>query len=56
MLEEEIYNREVACKALKEMKNLEKKTKLHKYRINDNTVVFCKNEDDITLYKQKYNK
>ena len=45
--------RECAKKMLEEYKKVEKKTKLHSIRLNKNTVVYCKNEDQIEKYKKK---
>lgn len=45
--------RERAKKMLDEYKKVEKKTKFHSIRLNKNTVVYCKNEDQIEKYKLK---
>lgn len=45
--------RERAQKKLEEYKKVEKETKLHSIRLNKNTVVYCKNEDQIEKYKRK---
>ena len=41
-----------AKKALEKMKNYEAKTKMFTARINDKTIVCCKNEDRIEQYKK----
>lgn len=45
--------REHARELLKEYKKVEKKTKFYKVKLNKNTVVYCKNEDQIEKYKRK---
>ena len=45
--------RERAKKMLEECKKEEKKYNLHEVRLNKNTVVYCKNEDQIEKYKRK---
>ena len=45
--------REYAKQILEEYKKVEKKSKLHKVRLNKNTVVYCKNKDQIEKYKKK---
>ena len=48
------YDEELRCKAkkaLQEMKKVEHNTILHKKRINRNTIVFCKNKENIKLYE-----
>lgn len=45
--------RECARELLKEYKKIEKKSKLHEVRLNKNTVVYCKNKDQIEKYKKK---
>ena len=41
-----------AQKALEKMKKYEKSIKLHEVRIDDKTIVYCKNEDRIEQYKK----
>lgn len=45
--------REHARELLEEYKKIEKKSKLHEVRLNKNTVVYCKNKDQIEKYKRK---
>lgn len=45
--------REHAKELLEEYKKVEKKSKLHEVRLNKNTVVYCKNKDQIEKYKRK---
>lgn len=45
--------REHAKELLEEYKKVEKKSKLHKVRLNKNKVVYCKNKDQIEKYKRK---
>lgn len=45
--------RERAKELLEECKKAERKYKLHEVRLNKNTVVYCKNEDQIEKYKRK---
>ena len=45
--------RERAKKMLEECKKEEEKYNLHEVRLNKNTVVYCKNEDQIEKYKRK---
>lgn len=45
--------RECARALLEEYKKIEKKSKLHEVRLNKNTVVYCKNKDQIEKYKRK---
>lgn len=45
--------RERAKKMLEEYKKVEKKSKLHEVRLNKNTVVYCKNKDQIEKYQRK---
>lgn len=45
--------REHARELLEEYKKIEKKSKLHEVRLNKNTVVYCKNKDQIEKYKKK---
>lgn len=47
-----IYERTRAEKNLEKMKNYEKKTKLHTLRLNEKTIVCCKNEDRLEDYKK----
>lgn len=41
-----------AQKALEKMKKYEQSIKLHEARIDDKTIVYCKNEDRIEQYKK----
>ena len=41
-----------AKKALEKMKKYEQSIKLHEARIDDKTIVYCKNEDRIEQYKK----
>lgn len=50
--EEIVDENSKAKKALEKMKNYEKKTKLHTLRINEKTIVCCKNEDRLEDYKK----
>lgn len=45
--------REHARELLEEYKKIEKKSKLHEVRLNKNTVVYCKNKDQIEKYQRK---
>ena len=45
--------REKAKHLLQKYKEVEKKTKLHSIRLNKNTVVYCKNEDQLEKYQRK---
>lgn len=45
--------REHAKELLEEYKKVEKKSKLHEVRLNKNTVVYCKNKDQIEKYQRK---
>lgn len=45
--------REKAKNLLQKYKEVEKKTKLHSIRLNKNTVVCCKNEDQLEKYQRK---
>lgn len=45
--------REHAHELLEEYKKIEKKSKLHEVRLNKNTVVYCKNKDQIEKYQRK---
>lgn len=45
--------RERAKHLLQKYKEVEKKTKLYSIRLNKNTVVCCKNEDQLEKYKRK---
>lgn len=52
---EKSEQRERARQVLEEYKRIEKETKLHKIQLNRNTVVYCKNRDQLERYilKQK---
>lgn len=41
-----------AQKVLEKMKKYEQSIKLHEARIDDKTIVYCKNEDRIEQYKR----
>ena len=41
-----------AQKALEKMKKYEQSIKLHEARIDEKTIVYCKNEDRIEQYKK----
>lgn len=45
--------REHAKELLEEYKKVEKRSKLHEVRLNKNTVVYCKNKDQIEKYQRK---
>ena len=45
--------RERAKELLDECKKAERKYKLHEVRLNKNTVVYCKNEDQLEKYQRK---
>ena len=45
--------RERAKELLDECKKAERKYKLHEVRLNKNTVVYCKNKDQLEKYKRK---
>lgn len=56
MNEEELEERSKAFILLQKLKAQEKKTRFHKEQLNNNTVVYCKNRDNLRLYKQLFNK
>lgn len=45
--------REYARGLLEEYKRVEKKTKLHEFRLNKNTIVYCKDKANFEKYKRK---
>jgi retron-type reverse transcriptase len=47
---EQITTRSQAQSLLDKMKKMESKTKLHRFVLNDKTVVYCKNKDRINDY------
>lgn len=47
---EQIITRNQAQAILEKMKKTESKTKLHRFVLNDKTVVYCKNKDRINDY------
>lgn len=42
-----------AMRLLLQYKEKEKQTKFHKERLNKNTVVYCKNKDNIERYREQ---
>lgn len=47
---EQIITRSQAKSLLKKMKDLESKAEMHRFVLNDKTVVYCKNKDRINDY------
>lgn len=47
---EQIITRSQAQMLLEKMKKTESKTKMHRFVLNDKTVVYCKNKDRINDY------
>ena len=47
---EQMTSRSQAQSLLDKMKKTESKTKLHRFVLNDKTVVYCKNKDRINDY------
>lgn len=52
---EEYEQRCSAYIELQKLKEEEKKTKFHKEKFGNNTIVYCKNKDNLTRYKQLFN-
>lgn len=48
---EQIVTRSQAQIMLEKMKAIESKTKMHRFVLNDKTVVYCKNKDRIKDFK-----
>ena len=47
---EQIITRNQAQMLLEKMKNTESKTNMHRFVLNDRTIVYCKNKDRIKDY------
>lgn len=45
--------REYAQGCLKEYKKIEENTEMHKFRLNKNTIVYCKDKSNFEKYKRK---
>lgn len=52
---EEYEQRCSAYIKLQKLKEEEKKIKFHKEKFGNNTIVCCKNKDNLTRYKQLFN-
>lgn len=50
---DEVELRDRAMRLLLQYKEKEKRTKFHKERLNKNTVVYCKNKDNIARYREQ---
>ena len=55
MTERECEERCIAYQELQKLKAEESKTKFHKKKFGNNTIVCCKNKDNLTRYKQLFN-
>lgn len=50
---DEVKLRDRAMRLLLQYKEKEKQTKFYKERLNKNTVVYCKNKDNIERYREQ---
>lgn len=50
---DEVELRDRAMRLLLQYKEKEKQTKFYKERLNKNTVVYCKNKDNIERYREQ---
>lgn len=55
MTEKECEERCIAYQELQKLKAEESKTKFHKEKFGNNTIVYCKNKDNLIRYKQLFN-
>lgn len=52
VFEEQAKQKNNASELLEKLKRQEKKTKFYKKRLNNNTIVMCKNEDKIEIFRE----
>lgn len=52
VFEEQAKQKNNASELLEKLKRQEKKTKFYKKRLNNNTIVLCKNKDKIDMFQE----